>query len=162
MPERLHLASLRFYRRLPTWARRRVVRTIAPAHTVGAICRIERADGSVLLVRQAYRAHWGLPGGLLQRGEDAPDGARREVFEEVGLPITLVGEPAVVHEAEPQRVDLVYRARPLSEAEADGATPRSPEIVECRWFAPDDLPRLQHETRCALDALAARDAAPPP
>ena len=156
VPERLHLFLLRLYRRLPTWARRRAVRTIAPSHTVGAICVIERSDASILLVRQAYRNHWGLPGGLLQRGEDAPDGARREVFEEVGLPILLIGEPAVVHEAEPQRVDLVFRAAPLSEDEADGVEPRSPEIVECRWFAPDALPRLQHEATCALDALARR------
>ena len=25
--------------------------------------------GDVLLVRQAYRSRWGVPGGLLQRGE---------------------------------------------------------------------------------------------
>jgi 8-oxo-dGTP pyrophosphatase MutT (NUDIX family) len=69
MVGRLHRAALQLYRRLPVKARRRVVRTIAPAYTVGSICVIERGDGAVLLVRLSYRNSWGLPGGLLKRGE---------------------------------------------------------------------------------------------
>lgn len=154
MRDRLHLQLLRLYQRLPTWARRRIVRTVAPSFTVGAMCFIERPDGSVLLVRQAYRKRWGVPGGLLQRGEDAADGARREVFEEVGLAIDLVGEPRVVVDAEPQRVDVVYRARPADGVDPAIAAPQSPEILEVRWFPREALPELQHETVTALLALA--------
>ena len=50
------------------------------------------ADGRWLLIRQSYRNHWGLPGGLLQRHESPADACRREVLEEVGLPVELVGE----------------------------------------------------------------------
>src|SRR5207248_2509612 len=39
---RLHLLLLRIYRRLPTSARRVVVRRLAPQFTVGALCVIER------------------------------------------------------------------------------------------------------------------------
>jgi ADP-ribose pyrophosphatase YjhB (NUDIX family) len=152
--DRLHLRLLKLYQRLPTWARRRVVRTVAPSFTVGAMCFIERPDGAVLLVRQAYRKRWGVPGGLLQRGEEAADGARREVFEEVGLVIDLVGEPRVVVDAEPQRVDVVYRAMVADGVDPETAAPQSPEIVEARWFARAELPELQHETVSALLALA--------
>lgn len=154
MIERLHLWVLHLYQRLPTWGRRRVVRTIAPSFTVGAMCLIERADGSLLLVRHAYRRHWGVPGGLLKRGEAVDDGARREVFEEVGLAIDLLGEPVVVVDAEPRRVDVVYRARPARGTDPDDAAPRSPEIVETRWFPRDALPDLQSETAGALVTLA--------
>ena len=153
MLARLHVLLLRLFRRLPTWARRRVVRTIAPSFTVGAMCFIERDDGAVLLVRQVYRNHWGAPGGLLERGEDAADAVRREVFEEVGLAIDLVGEPCVVVDPGPQRVDVVYRAR-LAPGGEVRAEPRSPEIVETRWFPRHELPRLQHETATALVAVA--------
>src|SRR3954453_21887466 len=145
---------LRIYRRLPTLGRRWVVRTIAPSFTVGAMAIIERADGSRLFVRHVYRNHWGVPGGLLERGETPEDAVAREVFEEVGLRITLLGEPAVVVDADPQREDIVYRARPIDDAEADALDPSPPEILEARWFAPDETPELQHETAGALVALA--------
>jgi 8-oxo-dGTP diphosphatase len=151
---RLHRAALRVYRRLPVWARRRVVRTIAPGYTVGAVCFIERDDGALLLVQLTYRRRWGVPGGLLKRGEEPADAARREVLEEVGLRVDLVGEPAVVVDAEAQRVDLIYRARPAQGEDPATARARSPEIVEARWFAADALPELQHEASGALVALA--------
>lgn len=153
MFERLHLFSLQMYQRMPTRARRQVVRTIAPSYTVGAMCFIERDGGDLLLVRLAYRKHWGVPGGLLQRGEDTADAARREVFEEVGLAIDLIGEPAVVVEPEPQRVDVIYRARPVARTDPSSAKPQSPEIVEVGWFARDALPELQHETVTAFLTL---------
>lgn len=150
----LHRGALRVYRRLPVWARRRVVRTIAPGYTVGAMCFIERDDGAMLLVRLSYRQRWGVPGGLLKRGEQPAEAARREVREEVGLAIDLVGEPAVVVDAEAQRVDLVYRARLAVGEDATTARPLSPEIVDAHWFPIASLPELQHETSGALVALA--------
>ena len=135
-----------------------IVRVASPSFTVGAICVIERPDGHILLVRQAYRRRWGIPGGLLQRGEDPAVAARREVFEEVGIAIELLGPPAVVIDPDPQRVDLVYRARPSSLVEVGAARPSSPEILEVGWFAPDALPELQFETAQAMVALARRDA----
>lgn len=148
------------FRRLPVRARRRVVRTIAPGFTVGAICVIERADGALLLVRQSYRRAWGIPGGLLKRRERPADAARREVDEEVGLAIDLVGEPAVVVDEKARRVDLVYRARPAAGQDTTTVTPRSPEITEARWFPIDELPELQFETSGALVALARSAGSP--
>ncbi|WP_426572498.1 NUDIX hydrolase [Aquihabitans sp. McL0605] len=154
MRDQLHLSLLRTYQRLPTWARRRAVRTVAPSYTVGAMCFIERDDDHLLLVRHVYRKRWGVPGGLLKRGEDAADGARREVLEEVGLAIDLIGEAQVVVDAEPQRVDVIYRAKPVADADLDSVAPGSPEILEARWFPRDALPELQHETVTALLTLA--------
>ena len=52
---RLHLFLLRVYERLPRFARRRVVRTMSPSFTVGAMCFIERDDGALLLVSHDRR-----------------------------------------------------------------------------------------------------------
>ncbi|WCO65281.1 NUDIX hydrolase [Iamia majanohamensis] len=149
----LHRTLLRLFQQLPTPARRRVVRTISPSFTVGSMCFIERADGALLLVEHVYRRRWGVPGGLLERREDPADAALREVREEVGLDVVLVGEPAVVVDPVPQRVDVVYRARVAPGCDPDAAAPRSPEIRSLRWFPPRDLPELQHETAGALVAL---------
>jgi len=155
----VHLLLLRIYRRLPTGLRRFLIRALSPSFTVGAICVIERDDGAVLLVRQVYRARWGLPGGLLKRREDAAVAVRREVLEEVGVEIDLCGEPTPVVEARPQRVDLVYAAR-LADPDGPAPAPRSPEILDARWFPRDGLPELQHETASALVALARSSRTP--
>jgi ADP-ribose pyrophosphatase YjhB (NUDIX family) len=157
---RLHRLVLQLYRRLPRLGRRWIVRTMAPSYTVGAMCIIERSDGAVLLVRHSYRERWGVPGGLLKRREDSAVGALREVREEVGLDIELLGEPAVVVDAAPQRVDLVYRARPTDGADLDAVRPRSVEIIETAWFPRTELPALQFETTSALMALARSATAP--
>ena len=154
MSARLHRFALRCYQRLPVLGRRWVVRTVAPSYTVGAMCIIERTDGALLFVRHSYRSRWGVPGGRLNRREDPAEAARREVWEEVGLEVELLGEPAVVVDAVPQRVDLVYRARPVPGADLAAVGPVSAEIAEVRWFAPDELPELQFETSGALMALA--------
>lgn len=136
------------------------MRTIAPAYTVGSICVIERGDGAVLLVRLSYRKSWGLPGGLLKRGETPEEAALREVREESTLDVELLGDPAVVVDAEAQRVDIVFRARPAPGVDPDGATASSPEILEVGWFSPEALPDLQFEASGAMVALARRRVTP--
>jgi 8-oxo-dGTP diphosphatase len=154
MIRRLHHLLLEVYRRLPVRARRRVVRTIAPGFTVGAMSIVERQDGRVLLVRLSYRHRWGVPGGLLRRGEEPDAAARREAAEEVGIEIELLGAPAVSVDADARRVDVIYRARPAPDTDPDAARPTSPEIVEVGWFPADALPELQVETSSALVTLA--------
>jgi ADP-ribose pyrophosphatase YjhB (NUDIX family) len=142
-------------------ARRRVVRTIAPGFTVGSICVIERGDGALLLVRLSYRNSWGLPGGLLKRGETPEEAALREVAEESSLAVELVGDPAVVVDAGARRVDVVFSARPAHGVDPGSAIASSPEIVEVGWFPSDALPDLQHEASGAMVALARRRMRPP-
>jgi 8-oxo-dGTP diphosphatase len=158
---RLHRFALLVFRRLPVGARRRLVRTISPSYTVGAICVIERPDGAVLLARLSYRRSWGLPGGLLQRGETPEDGARREVAEETGLAIDLLGDPAVVVDAAAQRVDIIFRAEPSAGVDPGALRASSPEIEELAWFPRDGLPDLQFEASGAIVAVARRRVLPP-
>jgi 8-oxo-dGTP diphosphatase len=154
---RVQRLLLLVWRRVPRLIRRWIVRLIAPSFTVGANCLIQREDGALLLVRVVYANGWGLPGGLVNRREEIDACARREVREETGLAVDLVGEPAVVVDPVPQRIDIVYRARPADGADPDGVRPRSPEVSAVRWFATDALPELQPEAVSALVAVARSD-----
>jgi ADP-ribose pyrophosphatase YjhB (NUDIX family) len=93
---------------------------------------------------------------LCQSREDVADAARREVREEVGVEAVLIGEPAVVVDPGERRVDVVFAARLLLDGERAAPRPVSPEIVECRWFAPDEIGSLplQREAAQAMAALA--------
>lgn len=152
----MHGLLLNLFGKLPPPVRRRLVALVAPTYTVGAVCVIEH-EGRLVLIRQRYRNAWGLPGGLLGRGERPADAARREVEEEIGLEVVLVGETSVVVEPVPRRVDVVFRARPAGPS--DAVRPSSVEITAAAWFPLDALPDLQPETRTALAALGLRPSA---
>ncbi len=156
----LQRLALEVYRRLPVQARRVVVRTVAPTYTAGAIAVIERADGSILLVRQVYRSNWGLPGGLLEKGEAPVEAVVREVREELGLDIAVRGRGAVVLDVAPRRFDFVYRAT-INGDESAPLRPRSAEIETAAWFPADELPPLQFESATALEVLASGAAEVP-
>jgi ADP-ribose pyrophosphatase YjhB (NUDIX family) len=142
------------YKRLPQVARIFLIRRATPLFHVGAICVVERADGHMLLVRQSYRrGGWGFPGGLLRRGEEPADAARRELGEELGIDVELQGLPVVVIDAKMRRVDVVFNARLAEESPQPERTDHSPEISDARWFASDALPSLLPEATSALIQL---------
>jgi 8-oxo-dGTP diphosphatase len=69
-----------------------------PSHSFKLIASaVARRHGELLLVQQRYpgdpRPYWGLPGGLVEPGEELLAGLGREVLEETGL--TLVGTPTI-------------------------------------------------------------------
>ena len=142
------------FKQLPRGARLFLIRRATPSFHVGSICVVERADGHVLLVRQSYRrGGWGFPGGLLQRGEEPADAARRELSEELGIEVDLQGQPVVVVDAAARRVDVIFTARLAEGSDEPEHTPHSPEITDARWFPPDRLPRLLPEATSALIEL---------
>jgi 8-oxo-dGTP diphosphatase len=126
---------------VPSRVLERTVRLTGPSYTLGAACRIER-DGQVLLVQTAYRRAWGMPGGLLKRHESPADGVRREVREEVGVDIDLVGEPIVVIDSDNRLVDFLFRGELAGDATVDQVHPASTEIASVCWFPLDDVGRV--------------------
>jgi ADP-ribose pyrophosphatase YjhB (NUDIX family) len=102
-----------------------------------AVCLDER--GRVLLGRRAYEPDaglWDLPGGFLHENEHPLDALRREIREETALEI----EPTefLGHWLEPYDgrivLCLAWTARAMGEARAGD------DLVEVRWFEPDELP----------------------
>jgi 8-oxo-dGTP pyrophosphatase MutT (NUDIX family) len=52
----------------------------------GALFLDER--GRILLVNPTYKPEWEIPGGMVEADEAPLTACRREIFEEIGLPIT--------------------------------------------------------------------------
>ena len=145
--------GFRMWARLPVAVRLFAVRRMTPSFYVGAICVVERSDGALLLIRHSYKPAWGFPGGFLKRGESPHDAARRETREEVGVDVVLDEPPTVVVDAGVRRVDVIFTGRSADEPAGEPPSPRSPEILEARWFLPTELPELQEEAVSALVEL---------
>ena len=99
--------------------------------------------GQILLVKPNYRAHWSLPGGILEHGEPPHEGCRREVKEEIGLDMTP-GRLLVVGWAGPDEV----RPRPVVHFVFDGGVLANDVPIELQqdelddylFVAPADVP----------------------
>lgn len=130
--------ALELFRRLPLVVRRLVTRTVAPAYTVGVVAVCRDVEDRVLLVRSRHQRGWGLPGGLLERGEQPAAAIVRELAEEVGVdlsPDDLPTSAAVAVDAGARQITIVYTV-----SLPDRAVPDGVEVVEVRWFARGQLP----------------------
>jgi ADP-ribose pyrophosphatase YjhB (NUDIX family) len=121
-----------------------------PLVVVQAVIRSER--GVLLTVRRDLRG-WELPGGNAQPGESEEAALRREVCEETGLSVEVIGLTGeYVRTGFRPHTARVYACRVL------GGEPRpSRETPEVRWFDPAALPETLFPWYRApiADALAA-------
>jgi 8-oxo-dGTP diphosphatase len=105
---------------------------------IGVTGVVRDQDGRVLLLRHRLwpeGRQWGLPTGYARSRETFQETVAREVREETGLRVA-VGDLARVRSGYRLRAEVAYAAVCL------GGELRlnSLEILEARWFAPDDLP----------------------
>ncbi|MFF0295941.1 NUDIX domain-containing protein [Kitasatospora sp. NPDC004614] len=105
---------------------------------VGVTGIVRDDEGRVLLLKHRMwpeGRQWGLPSGYANKNESFEDTVVREVREETGLTVKT-GELAYLKSGFKLRIEVAYEARYVS-----GRIEVDPfEILEARWFAPDDLP----------------------
>lgn len=113
----------------------------------GAILIPVLSSGEIVLVRRRDTGFWGLPGGMVDWGEDIPTTIKRELYEETGLEfvgiIRLVGVYSDRH-----RDPRLHSIGVTVAVEAQGVlrAQDQDEIVEVRAFSPDYLPQpLSHD-----------------
>ena len=141
--------------------RRLAIRLITPNYTVGAVAVCQDHDGRVLLVRSRQHAGWGLPGGLVQRGEEPVDGLSRELAEELAVDVSAATLATVrshtIIDSNAQQVTVVFAVTLEDEPVVDGS-----EVMAAQWFAEPDLPttlvRGTWESLESIGAIAPRAA----
>jgi 8-oxo-dGTP diphosphatase len=105
-------------------------------------------DGKIVLVHRRDTGKWGLPGGIVDWGEDIPHAARRELREETGLNLSKIRRLVGVYSS-PYRDPRLHSISVLLEVEAEGIieVEDTLEISEAQAFASDELPlgNLAHD-----------------
>ena len=133
-------------------------------------------EGKVLLHLHRKLGMWLPPGGHIERGELPDDAAVREVLEETGVEVELVGErredvedPVQLHRPAGvqlenigpghQHIDLIYFARPAGPTRIKGDYSED----KVGWYAPEDWHEMSVNAEVrgwcerALAALASRE-----
>jgi 8-oxo-dGTP diphosphatase len=101
-------------------------------------------EGQILLVR-SRNGCWSTPGGHLDFGESPGDAAIRETLEETGVQVHNVEFVAITNDM----ISSTGKHYVTIWLRADVADPAisirdTNEIVEARWFEPNDLPVPRH------------------
>jgi 8-oxo-dGTP pyrophosphatase MutT (NUDIX family) len=111
--------------------------TTLPRKVVAAAVLCRDPAGRVLVVHDAFRRHWTIPGGVVDADEDPRTGAAREAWEEAGVRVQLGALLGVFSASWPDRLVLVYGAAP-----AEGAPSPRPvqahEIDAAAWVPLDE------------------------
>ena len=95
-------------------------------------------SGEVVLLRRGFepgRGSWAQPGGFLEVDETPTEGAVRETMEETGLAVAPGEIVGLYARLEAAVVVLAYEARIVG-----GSMQTSPEALDVRAFAPEDIP----------------------
>jgi ADP-ribose pyrophosphatase YjhB (NUDIX family) len=121
------------------------------AMTLGVRAIVLDGENRVFLVRHTYLPGWYLPGGGVERGEDALTSIARELEEEGN--ISLAGEPELfgLYAQTGRDHVVVFVVRSFTQS-----APKTPdhEIAEAGFFPLDALPEgATRATRARLDEL---------
>lgn len=105
-------------------------------------------DGRIVLVRRRDNGRWGLPGGVVDWGEDIPASVARELLEETGLHLLAVKRLVGVYSS-PDRDPRFHSICVVVEAAVDGEfhIQDTLEISDVKAFEHSDIPigALSHD-----------------
>lgn len=110
-------------------------------------------DGRIVLIRRRDNGLWGLPGGMVDWGENIPTAVRRELTEETGLEVTQIRRLVGVYSS-PDRDPRIHSICVVVEADVQGTMQirDTLEVSDVQAFNPDSIPEgeLAHDHRQQL------------
>jgi mutator protein MutT len=118
---------------------------ITEEHFVGKVAQkavLVRSDGKVLITRDARDGDlWEIPGGRMNIGEQPAEALKRELFEELGIAVTIesiLSISVMFHGLENSTMLLIaYEVSLTNEEEEFIVDPI--EVTEMKWISAEEL-----------------------
>lgn len=116
-----------------------------PERPIAAVGAVVVGNGKVLLIRRGKPprpGQWSLPGGGQELGESYIEAAIREVREETGLAIEVLGLIDVVDSItrdESGRIRFHYLLADVVARPVGGTLQAGGDASEARWFSPEEV-----------------------
>ncbi|MBR2587630.1 MAG: NUDIX domain-containing protein [Bacilli bacterium] len=122
-------------------------------HFCASVFVINPLNKKILLVKHGDYDKWLQPGGHIEEDETPEDAAKREIYEETGLKITLLGEhfPREDDMVRPlgiqcnrksdgtRFIDIIYFGKPNN---PDEPLKKNNESTQIGWFSRTELDRM--------------------
>lgn len=125
-----------------------------------AFAAVRNSAGELLLVRRIDDGNWELPGGRIEVGESASQSVVREVSEESGIAIEVIGLAGVYSDpthvlVDPddtvhQQLAICYHAVPTPSTEAIRPVPDDLETDAAAWFKTTEIADLKMHSAVRL------------
>ncbi len=129
-----------------------------PTHIVTPKAAVFNKKNKLLIIKRnakeiAFPSKWTIPGGKLQEGEDAKEGLKREVKEEVNLDIEIIRPMSVFNFVRPDNISVVgiiYLCRVLNDenTRVDGD-----EHVDFAWIGKEDVKNYDYIDQDQLNSI---------
>ena len=117
----------------------------SPTPFTVADCAVFDDNGRLALIKRADNNLWAMPGGALEVGETAAEGAAREFHEETGMICDITGLAGVFDSrlwgstSRHHLYQFVFIGELVDSSEMGNGSHKH-EVLDVAWFAEDELP----------------------
>ncbi|NHZ71903.1 MAG: NUDIX domain-containing protein [Aquificales bacterium] len=117
----------------------------SPTPFTVADCAVFDENGRLALIKRADNSLWAMPGGALEIGETAAEGAAREFTEETGMTCEITGLAGVFDsrfwggKSRHHLYQFVFMGQVVDGSDMGNGSHKQ-EVLDVAWFAKDELP----------------------
>lgn len=101
-------------------------------HFVSVAALVQNEERNVLMIKSPRRG-WEYPGGMVEPGETLQAALKREIREEAGVEVEIVGFVGICKNVEKDIVNIDFCCRCLG-----GTLTTGEESTEVRWMTPEE------------------------
>lgn len=110
---------------------------------------IVQKEDKILMVKEAKKkcyGKWNIPAGHLEEGETIHEGAIREIFEETGCKVELIGMLPIINRKIENATDTLILITFIAKLKEEKICFNEEEILDVKWISKKELENMNNES----------------